>query len=69
MTHTLTIKPQIINKIIKVAASKSVMQRVIACAILSEGETVIENYSLCDDFKAALKIAEDLGAEIVIKEN
>jgi len=69
MVHTLTIKPQIINKTIKVAASKSVMQRVIACAILSNGETHIKNYSLCDDCKAALKIAEDLGAEIVIKEN
>ncbi|RLD50737.1 MAG: 3-phosphoshikimate 1-carboxyvinyltransferase [Bacteroidetes bacterium] len=67
--HTLTIKPQIINKAIKAAASKSVMQRVIACAVLSEGETVIKNYSLCNDCKAALKIAEDLGAEVVIKEN
>ena len=65
----INILPQIINKTIKVAASKSVMQRVIACAILSEGETVIKNYSLCDDCKAALKIAEDLGAEVVIKEN
>jgi len=69
MMHTLTIKPQIIHKTIKVAVSKSVMQRVIACAILSEGETVIKNYSLCDDCKAALKIAEDIGAEVVIKEN
>ena len=69
MVQTLTIKPQIINKTIKVAASKSVMQRVIACAILSEGETVIKNYSLCDDCKVALKIAEDIGAEVVIKEN
>ena len=40
--HTLTIKPQIINKAIKVAASKSVMQRVIACAVLSEEKRLLK---------------------------
>ncbi len=69
MTDTLIINPQTINKTIEVAASKSVMQRVIACAVLCEDKTVITNYSLCEDCKAALKIAEDLGAEIQIEEN
>lgn len=63
----MKIEPQKINKTIKAPASKSVMQRVIACAVLSEEKTIINNYSLCEDCKAALKIAEDLGAEITIK--
>ncbi len=68
MSKTINVYPQKIKKIIKVPASKSIMQRVIACAILSDAETRILNPSFCDDCTAALKIAEDLGCEVIIDE-
>ncbi|MEE4215590.1 MAG: 3-phosphoshikimate 1-carboxyvinyltransferase [Bacteroidales bacterium] len=43
-------------------ASKSAMQRAIACALLAEGRSEIHNPSLCDDAYAALKMSECLGA-------
>ena len=69
MSKEITIKPQQINKTIKAPASKSVMQRVIACAVLSENEIAVSNPSFCDDCKAALKIAENLGARILTEKN
>jgi len=69
MSKEITIKPQQINKTIKAPASKSVMQRVIACAVLSENEIAVSNPSFCDDCKAALKIAKNLGARILTEEN
>lgn len=69
MPSQIEIIPQTIYKTIKAPASKSVIQRVIAGAILSENKTVISNPSFCDDCKAALKIAEDFGSEVIIDEN
>lgn len=53
---------------IKAPASKSYMQRAIAIAILAEGSTCISNPSFCNDSRAVLNVAEDLGAEVFISE-
>ena len=50
---------------IRAPASKSVMLRAVAAAVLSEGRAVtISNPSLCDDAETALGIAEGLGAAV-----
>jgi 3-phosphoshikimate 1-carboxyvinyltransferase len=49
---------------IKAPSSKSMSQRAIAAAILSEGETTILNPSYCDDSLAAMSIATGLGAKV-----
>ncbi len=69
MNKAVTVKPQKISKKIQVIASKSMLQRIIACAVLSERNTVINNISMCDDCKAALSVAESLGAEIIVRNN
>lgn len=45
-------------------ASKSFMQRAIAIALLTQGETILHNYCKSNDSMSALKMAEDLGASI-----
>lgn len=48
-------------------SSKSFLQRAIALALLAEGKTVIEKPTYSDDVKAALSVAESLGAELGVK--
>lgn len=50
-------------------SSKSAMQRYIAGSLLAEGLSQIHLTSFCDDTRAAIAIAEDLGAEITISGN
>ncbi|MCL2155922.1 MAG: 3-phosphoshikimate 1-carboxyvinyltransferase [Leptospirales bacterium] len=50
---------------IQAPPSKSFMQRVIAAALLAEGESLIANPSLCEDSISALSVAEGLGASIM----
>ncbi|MCF6183589.1 MAG: 3-phosphoshikimate 1-carboxyvinyltransferase [Bacteroidales bacterium] len=69
MTKTIIAISQKINKTVKAPASKSVFQRVIACAVLAEDDIIIYNPSFCNDCKAALSIAENLGAEVIIEIN
>ncbi len=45
--------------------SKSYAQRVLAAALLAEGETTISNIDYCDDTRSALRTIESLGAEVV----
>lgn len=45
-------------------ASKSAMQRAIAAALLAKGHSVINNPGVSNDCIAALKVAENLGAEV-----
>lgn len=52
--------------VIKSPSSKSYMQRAIAIALLSEGETTLTNPCFCKDVEAVLAIAENLGAEVAI---
>lgn len=58
------VKPGRTKGLLKVIGSKSVMQRAVACALLSNGETTLVSPSLCDDGLAALSIIQALGAEV-----
>ena len=49
---------------IRAPASKSSMQRAVACAALAEGESLLLNPSFSADCLAALSVAEGLGARI-----
>jgi 3-phosphoshikimate 1-carboxyvinyltransferase len=53
---------------VQAPASKSVMQRSCAAALLRNGETVIHNYGISNDDKAAVGIIRQLGATVVYKE-
>ncbi len=65
----ITIKSSSIKGELTIPPSKSEMQRVIAAALLADGETTILNPSFCEDAKVAIKIAEQLGAKIIYDHN
>lgn len=58
------IKPSIIKGSVTAPASKSMMQRAIAAALLVEGTTAILNPTYCNDSLAALRVIEALGAKV-----
>ena len=58
-----------INGKINAPASKSMVQRAIAASLLSEGKSVLHNYSSCNDSKVALEIIKQLGANYKIIDN
>ncbi len=60
----IVIKPAAVAGIITAPASKSVMQRVCAAALLKGGTTVVGNYGKSNDDKVALQIIRDLGATV-----
>ncbi len=60
----MTIFPQEFIKVINAPASKSVMQRVIAIAILAEGRSSIKNPSFSDDSLSAIRLAGGLGISV-----
>jgi len=47
-------------------SSKSMMQRALALACLSDGQVLIQSPSLCDDGLAAIGIVKALGADVVL---
>lgn len=49
--------------------SKSIMQRLVAGALLAEGTSTLHNISQSDDCTASLMLAAQLGAEIELGEN
>lgn len=53
---------------IKLPASKSIMQRVCAGALLHNGKTTISGYGISNDDKAALNIIQQLGAKVHYQE-
>jgi 3-phosphoshikimate 1-carboxyvinyltransferase len=61
-----TVKPGRISGQISAPPSKSMTQRAIAAAALSEDECIIHNPSYCDDSLAGIGIARSLGAEISV---
>lgn len=63
------IKHSQINGKLTANPSKSSMQRAIAVSLLANGTSLIQNSSQSNDCKAALKIAEQLGATILQKDN
>ena len=62
------IQPSVISGTITAAASKSSMQRALAAALLTNGETTILNPGHSNDDKAAIEIITALGADVVVRE-
>lgn len=60
----MKIAKQEIDGIINAPASKSIMQRAVAAALLTEGTTRIANPSFSDDAITAIDIVKALGAEL-----
>ena len=58
------IYPSTISGSVKAPSSKSMMQRAIAAAMLTNGKCVINNPSYCDDSLAAMSIIVGLGAKV-----
>ncbi len=65
----VVIKPSIPSGILEAPASKSMAHRLLICAGLCEGESVIENVSYSQDILATLDCLEALGASIIRKES
>jgi len=63
-----SVKFSTIDGTVAAPASKSIVQRVIAMALLAEGTSRFGNVTLCDDSQAAIEIARALGAEIELTE-
>ncbi len=61
----VTIHPSKLNGTIQAPASKSLMQRACAAALLAKGETIIHNPGHSNDDKAAMDIIQRLGAEVI----
>lgn len=60
----ITIFPKSLNKIVHAPPSKSIMQRVVALALLSEGKTVIKNPSFSHDSLSSVRTASAMGASL-----
>jgi 3-phosphoshikimate 1-carboxyvinyltransferase len=58
------IYPSTLQGAVKAPASKSMMQRAIAAAMLTNGKCVIYNPSYCDDSLAAMSVIAALGAKV-----
>ncbi len=65
----ITIWPSQLAGAVHAPASKSVMQRLVAGALLSQGTSILHNLSQADDCTAALLMASQLGAEVELGEN
>jgi 3-phosphoshikimate 1-carboxyvinyltransferase len=63
------VDPSALKGIIKAPASKSMTQRAIAAALLTDGQSIIQNPSYCDDSLAAMSIAVGLGARVEPSQN
>lgn len=61
--------PSLLRGTIEAPGSKSIAQRMVACALLARGESIISAYPTSDDCVAALSIAQSLGAIITQKKN
>jgi len=63
------VKPSAVRGTIAAPASKSVVQRAIAAALLSDGISIITNPGTSNDCLAAISIARALGATIIHLDN
>ncbi len=61
--------PSELSGVIIAPGSKSVAQRMVACALLARGESVIHDFPDSDDCRAALDVAQALGGVITTKGN
>ena len=64
-----SVQPGKINGTTDAPTSKSMMQRYVALATLSNDPVTIHAPSLCDDGLASLEVAKGLGAEVIKDEN
>lgn len=64
---TVKIKPSSANGRVEAPPSKSLAHRMLICASLSDGESVIENIGESDDVKATVRCLKDMGATIRIE--
>lgn len=58
----ISIKPNLLSGIVDIPASKSIMHRVLICASLSKGKSIISNAYLSQDIKATIQCLQHLGA-------
>lgn len=65
----VTISPSPVAGVITAPASKSAMQRACAAALIRKGATILHNYGISNDDKAALDIIQRLGATITYEED
>lgn len=56
--------PSLLSGRVEAPGSKSDAQRMVACALLAKGTSVIHRFPEGDDCEAALQIAQDLGAVV-----
>lgn len=63
------VKPSVISGSIPAPASKSMMQRAIAIALLAKGKSVLYNYTPCADSDMALDVIQRLGADVKMINN
>lgn len=61
--------PSELSGVVVAPGSKSVAQRMVACALLARGESVLDDFPEGNDCRAALDIAQALGAIVTIKGN
>ena len=59
-----SVNPSFLKGSVQVPASKSMMQRVCAAALLHHGKTTVHNPGHSNDDKAALQIIQQLGADV-----
>lgn len=64
----IRVSPSTLSGEVQAPPSKSVMQRLVAGALLAEGTSTLDNISQSDDCTASLMLASQLGAEIEIGE-
>jgi 3-phosphoshikimate 1-carboxyvinyltransferase len=64
----IRVSSSVLHGEVQAPPSKSVMQRLVAGALLAEGNTILNNISQSDDCTASLMLASQLGAEIEIGE-
>lgn len=60
-----TVEPAVVEGCAHAPASKSALQRAIACASLAEGLSRLRGVTLCSDALAALRVASGLGARVL----
>lgn len=65
----VTVQPSSISDIVHAPASKSLMQRACAAALLKEGETIISNPGKSNDDLAAIDVIQKLGATVKQADN
>ena len=65
----VTIKPSVVKGEINAPPSKSCAHRLLICAALSKGKSIIDNIGFNDDILATISCLRELGATIDIENN